>query len=390
MPVWHRLTKPFREAGRLTVIGITQEQHPRRCRLFAQWHGIDWPILWDPFNTTGTRVVPRATLIDEHGVVRAMGFDPRTVEATFLSRTFEPPAELSSSPKGTGRELVEALTETEGSVRRRHFEALSALLWPPTKGDWSALTTLEQTTKAEDEDAAAQFHLGVAHRMRHDSPQRQPGDFQRAVDAWRRALDLEPRQYIYRRRIQQYGPRLDKPYPFYDWVQQAQSDVRARGEEPVQLLASLSDAERAGRGRGDEPESAEEPDPGGKIESVPDLVATEGVLAFHTERRKLPVARVHLLFRPRRPGALAWTPEAGPLEVWMDLPEGWRILGRRLVAQMPGVEEQPDVRVEFELVLPAKAKARDLAGYALFHACVGASDECRYLRHDFMLRVVPP
>ena len=63
MPVWHEATRALRESGDLTVIGITQEQHPERCGLFAQWKGIDWPILWDPFNLTEARAVgkPRSS-----------------------------------------------------------------------------------------------------------------------------------------------------------------------------------------------------------------------------------------------------------------------------------------------------------------------------------------
>ena len=52
MPVWHGLTKELVERGELVVIGITQEQHPDRCALFARWKGLDFPILWDPFNLT--------------------------------------------------------------------------------------------------------------------------------------------------------------------------------------------------------------------------------------------------------------------------------------------------------------------------------------------------
>ena len=59
--------------------------------------------------------------------------------------------------------------------------------------------------------------------------------FQRAIDAWGQALAIDPNHYIWRRRIQQYGPRLIKPYPFYDWVEQAAREIRARGETPVEL-----------------------------------------------------------------------------------------------------------------------------------------------------------
>ena len=68
--------------------------------------------------------------------------------------------------------------------------------------------------------------------MRYDSAHRREGDFQRAVEAWSRALEIDPNNYIFRRRIQQYGPRLSKPYPFYDWVSRARDEITARGETP--------------------------------------------------------------------------------------------------------------------------------------------------------------
>ena len=90
------------------------------------------------------------------------------------------------------------------------------------------------------------FRLGVAHRMRHESPGRRPGDFQAAIDAWCRALELDPNQYIWRRRIEQYGPRLAKPYAFYDWVAQAKAEVSRRGEMPVALTVEPYGSELAG------------------------------------------------------------------------------------------------------------------------------------------------
>ena len=46
-------------------------------------------------------------------------------------------------------------------------------------------------------------------------------------------------------RIQQYGPRLDKPYPFYDWVPTAIEEITARGETPVDLSVELVASEFA-------------------------------------------------------------------------------------------------------------------------------------------------
>ena len=72
------------------------------------------------------------------------------------------------------------------------------------------------------------------------------GRFRKAVEHWERALALDSNQYIWRRRIQQYGPRLDKPYPFYDWIPEARADIEARGQSPVTLAVEPAGAEFAG------------------------------------------------------------------------------------------------------------------------------------------------
>ena len=58
------------KAGKIQLLGIIQEQHPDRCRLFAQWQQFDWPIVHDPINVIATRAVPVVLAIDEHGVVQ--------------------------------------------------------------------------------------------------------------------------------------------------------------------------------------------------------------------------------------------------------------------------------------------------------------------------------
>ena len=99
--------------------------------------------------------------------------------------------------------------------------------------------------------------------MRHESSGRRPGDFQAAVDAWGRALELDPNQYIWRRRIEQYGPRLSKPYAFYDWVAQARAEISGRGETPIPLAVEPYGSELAGPGRDVWPDGTgpAEPDP---------------------------------------------------------------------------------------------------------------------------------
>src|SRR5277367_3947434 len=94
-----------------------------------------------------------------------------------------------------------------------------------------------------------------------------PGDFQAAVNAWGHALELDPNQYIWRRRTEQYGPRLAKPYAFYDWVVQAKAEVSRRGETPVPLTVEPHGSELAGPVRDVLAQAAGplEPDPNGQI-----------------------------------------------------------------------------------------------------------------------------
>ncbi len=66
------------------MLGVTQEQHPDRCRLFAQWHAVSWPILHDPINLLATTGVPIVVAIDEHGVVRSTRPTAEWVKDTFL------------------------------------------------------------------------------------------------------------------------------------------------------------------------------------------------------------------------------------------------------------------------------------------------------------------
>ena len=68
MPVWHEKVQPWIKQKKLVVLGVTQEQHPSRCRLFAQWKQIDWPILHDPINVVGCSGVPIVVAIDERVV----------------------------------------------------------------------------------------------------------------------------------------------------------------------------------------------------------------------------------------------------------------------------------------------------------------------------------
>ncbi|HMQ23021.1 MAG TPA: hypothetical protein PKE00_11065, partial [Planctomycetota bacterium] len=228
--MWHERLKEARAAGKIVVIGLIEEQHPDRCRLFLEWQGIDWPILVDSLNRSGVWAVPLVWAIDEHGVLRHTKPSVDWVLGDFLETTYDAPAETR-------------VTKLPPSPAEASYLA----------GDYTTAIDLAGKELAAQPSHALHFLIGCAHRARCDAAR--PGsptatrarnaDFQAAIDAWTRAIDAAPQNYIYRRRIQQYGPRLDKPYPFYDWVEEARNDLKQRGHEPPPLLVEPEGAEVA-------------------------------------------------------------------------------------------------------------------------------------------------
>ncbi|MEM6674313.1 MAG: hypothetical protein AAF726_15820 [Planctomycetota bacterium] len=408
MPVWYEKLKPFVEEGALDIVGIVQEQHPDRAVLYAQWRGFDFPILWDPFGATGLEVVPVLTGIDEHGVVRVArpGLDRFVDEfvAAFLQESFEAPEGEEPVP---GFELTRAMAsereEPVGSADRAIARLLLGRSGAPTIGaDVAALEALADVGRPVD-----RFRAGVARRLRYDGPAASAEDFQRAVDHWRSALLARPDQYIWRRRIQQWGPRLDKPYAFYDWVESARAEVEARGEVPVEVLVPLSGSEVAGASQaipiGEEDDR--EPDPtGGVARDAGAHAQLETAVARHTAaagpRIRVPSgsARVHVTLRPRGPSK--WAVDADPAQLWLELPDGWTA-ERRLIefpAPREGREQRP-LRVDFGVSsplvdlgppdpdAPPPPSEATLGGYVVYSICL-EDGTCVFRRQDVEI-VVP-
>jgi len=385
VPVWHEKTKPWVEAGRLVVLGITQEQHADRCRLFAQWKGFDWPILHDPFNLMQSRAVPLFVAIDEHGIVRSTRPRADSLESEFLDVAFEGQGGAARAASTPDLELLKG--RAQGT--RAYADAL--ILWGETERLNEAIAAYERVLGSESEDADAHFRLGVALRMRHESQAPEAGDFQRAVDHWQAALALDPNQYIWRRRIEQYGPRLIKPYPFYDWVQEATEAIAARGEQPIELAVSLTGSEIAQRARAFEAsvDTSTSPDPDGRIRrDEAGLIAAEiAVVPPRVEAGK--VVRVHVTLRPDLERESWWNNESEPLRLWVEGPEGVR-LSAHLLAAPPGkrAETREVRRLDFEVEVPEDAKGSlSLKAYALYNVCEDQGGRCQFLRQDLNFEI---
>jgi hypothetical protein len=376
------------------MAGIIQEQHPDRCRLFMQWKRMNWPVLVDSLNLLDVEAVPITVAIDEYGVIRRVNVPLKEAGAfarEFAAAKFDPPPGYAPPPLRApeARRRPPAAGAT-AEAWRRHADA--TLLWGGPRSAGEAIDAYRRALKSSPQDARSHFRLGVAHRKRYDSGERMPEDFQRAVAHWQQALDLNPNQYIWRRRIQQYGPRLDKPYPFYDWVEEARRDVAARGETPVRLAVEPSGAEfakplKAFPAAG---ESGEEPDPGGRIHrDRGDFILAE-VTAVPSAVPPGVSARIHLAFRPDRRKKAHWNNEAGDLAVWVNPPAGWSVDSRRHTFPNPAQAVSQEVRtVELEVRAPAGASPGQVSipAYAVYYVCEDVNGTCLYRRQDLLLPI---
>ena len=402
MPGWHAATTQLEAEGKVRTIGILQEQHPDRARLFMQWKGMDWPLFVDSLNLLRMAVVPLTVFVDQHGIVRQIGPDPSDLGA-FIEAKYEAPAQPPANNYRARAQLAGALrgfdvrvpsglkgraAAEQAKVWRAY--AMPLLLWGgPEKLD-TAVSGYEKAIELEPEDGITLFQLGVAYRLRYDSPGRRPSDFQDAIDHWTRSLAADPNQYIWRRRIQQYGPRLAKPYPFYDWVDRARDEVRARGETPVELTIEPGGAEIAQPARNFEAAGVgAEPDPEGRIHrDERGFVAVEKVVVPGVVDAGAP-ARLHLVFRPNDAIQAHWNNEADDLAVWVDPPDGWAVDQPLLtVANPPELVSQEARTVELEVRGPQSASGTvTIPAYALYYVCEDVKGTCLYRRQDIELEV---
>ncbi len=382
MPVWHEKTRQARRAGKLVVIGLIQEQHADRCRLFAQWKGFDWPILHDPINRLGPRAVPIVVAVDEAGNVVDASLSTDEL-ASFLQRAPAKAAASIPSEISEGR-IVDQQAKTSGRAIDWILAGDRQLLWGRTGKESEAINRYQKAVELDQDSAPGWFRLGAAFRARFDSPQSRRDDFANAVAAWERALEIDPNHYIYRRRIQQYGPRLSKPYPFYDWIDQARREIEARGDKPVTLRTEPVGAEIA------EPSPTVQasvsnpspPDPQGRISRDRQGLVQVDVVVVPGKVDVGDAVRVHLHFQPTT-GA-HWNNEVEPPKVWIETPKGWQVESPLLELPQPLEPESSEPRVvDFEVrTAEPAAKNTVIHAYTFDVFCEEEGGQCHYRRQD--------
>jgi len=395
VPGWYESTKDLLEQGKLQMAGIIEEQHPDRARLFMQWKQMKWPILVDSLNLLGVEAVPITLAIDEYGIIRRVGIplkEAATFAREFVGQTYAPPPERAAQ-KVERPNLEDLRRRTAANTLEAWRDWADALtVWDTPNRLEEAIGAYHKAIELAPRDGRTHFRLGVAYRKRFDSDGRRDSDFQLAVDQWKQALDLNPNQYIWRRRIQQYGPRLDKPYSFYDWVVTARKEIHARGETPMALVVEPSGAEFAHPAKTLEASQGapQEPDPKGQIHRDKAEFIEMEVTAVPPVIKPGAAARFHVAFRPNPKNKAHWNNEATGLVLWLNPPAGWVVESRAISLQNPAQATSREVRnIEFEIKSPAEAKSErvEIPGYALYYVCEDVNGMCLYRRKDVSLRV---
>jgi tetratricopeptide (TPR) repeat protein len=395
VPAWNQTTKDWVQEGKLVVLGVAQEQHADRCRLFAQWHQLKWPILYDPINLMGVRGVPIEIAIDEYGIVRNLKPDMKTFEEEFLNKTYsregaEPPMKSEQASRPDLAALRRRAQESHSSDAWRELgDAL--VLWSKPNDLDEAINAYTRALQIEPNDGDANFRLGVCYRMRYESPQRTSTDFQTAVDFWTKARRIEPNRYIWRRRVEQYGPQSTKPYSFYNWVETAIRDIIARGEKPVELRVLPTGSEILGKEASPiaEEQNVKPQDPEGRILRDEQNLILADVTVVPPRVKGGQTVRVHVTLRPNEKLKTHWNNEADPLRLWVDTPSGWKAKPQSLVWPRVEKPESSELRhFEFELLTPNDTNdTSKLLAYVLYYVCEDKSGTCQFLRKDIPIIV---
>jgi hypothetical protein len=386
--------KPHIESGQLVMLGVIQEQHADRCRLFKQWKRLDFPIVQDQLNTNGIAVVPVYVAIDEHGIVRATPRSSRNFAAEFIDVDFPPPQEPASvlDAKTASVEYWIGDDSQQPSMSKLLGLADALIQWEPNQEQVvKAIKTYAEVLKSDHSRRDIAFRMGAANRLLYElTAQNDRKLFATAVDHWETALRTNPNQYIYRRRIEQYGPRLNKPYSFYDWVTTARQEISARGDVPHLLSVEPNGAEFAESARSMKVDrSGENPDPDNRI-----LLDEGNSVEVHTnfvptQPKPGDVVAVHVGFSVS--ATAKWNHETAPLVFWIDQPKGDVKLSSQLISD-PTPHTQPEsqgpVSISFEVLIPKNHTGPvRLEGFGLFNICESQQGECIFRRKNVVIEI---
>jgi hypothetical protein len=140
VPGWHEATQQLESEGKLNVVGIVQEQHSQRTRLFMQWKSMGWPVMVDSLNLLGVSAVPITLFLDEFGIIRSLRPQAEDL-GTFLSTTYKAPSGVQTrSLVPNVHELRRKASEDKSQLRQL---ADASFLWERVPGLSNAMSILD-------------------------------------------------------------------------------------------------------------------------------------------------------------------------------------------------------------------------------------------------------
>lgn len=387
------MVKPYVKDGKLVVLGIVQEQHPARTKLYRQWKKFDWPILVDSLNLYDVSAVPIPVAIDEEGIVRHARAVPDTYIHQFVKQSRTIDVVKSLPPPATRPTVGSLLTAAQKTGTAQAWRKLGDTYFQMNGniGLDRAIEFYQKAIGVEGADGRSHFRLGVALRRRSETSLQHSGDAQLAVVHWGRALDVNPNQYIWRRRIQQYGPRLDKPYNFYFWVKQAREEIAMRGEIPVRLHVEPTGSEITAPSKHvslAQNNTHPQRDPDGRISRDQKEMVQIDTVVTPVRVRPGHWVRAQVRFQLNKKTSPYWNNEARGLYVWVDLPNGFELGEGSLTLINPARPETREPRtIEIEIKVDKRIPTGSvhLPAYALYYVCRNKGGQCVYKRQDFTI-----
>jgi len=380
VPVWHETIKKLAPEN-LAVLGVVQEQHAERTRLYKQWKQYDFPIAQDSVTKLGVAVVPIFVGIDEHGIVQSKQLRPQGLQK-FLETQFDAPENPAPTIDASADHSKQPEDSSSAEQWCMYGDQEMLFRTSNSKSYDNAIAAYETALEKDPDNGAILFRLGCAFRQKYDEDSQDDADFDQASKFWTKALASNPRQYIWRRRIEQYGPRLQKPYPFYDWVDNAIKEIQQRGDEPVKLTVQLTQSELAGRSRPDYDHGDTKPEATEGLErDFGQFVTIESTMVPGFAVVGKP-ATVHLRVVP---ASAKWNNESTPLTVWIESDTA-KLSSQLLKFDNPKSADSQERRsLEFDLLVESSEKC-SIKGFALYNVC-GEDGVCMFRRQDFEIKV---
>jgi len=349
-----------------------------------QWQQMDFPILVDTLNVLGLQVVPIISLLNENG-----GVIKEKVKLEELNQDIDlAPVDSTADPASVFEiPNVETLQQTANSENTsQSWKNVGETIFNYSKDKHSSIQPFEKAVEIDPKDGIAWFRLGAALQWRSESEYAEDNDAQRARGAWGKARELNPNQYIWRRRLQQYGAVRDKPYSLYGWVGEAQKAIISRGDKPFVLRVQLTSSEQATlEEQVNAADSPIDPDPEDRIFRDDKSLIKHQVIVTPEKIASGQTVHVQINLTLNETQKSHWNNEVEPLRLWVRPPDKWQTVPQLITCADPEQPTSLEIRsVEFELTAPdvvADGKIT-LPCYALYYLCEDIDGTCLFLRKD--------